>query len=119
MRQLQITPKGHLVNQALQHNFGIITSVSNLIKHDMIYIYHHMKIGDPVMLKRNTSNPFEPTAIDVYFKGFKIGTIAGKSNKIVSKLLDRGEKITATIKTMHKQKFMPLNGLDIELRGSI
>ena len=51
MRQLQITQKGHLVNQALQHNFGIITSVSNLIKHDMIYIYHHMKIGDPVMLK--------------------------------------------------------------------
>ena len=119
MRQLQINPKGRLVSTALNHNLGILTSVEQLGRFDMIYIYHHLKIGEELELIRDHSNPFEPYGIDVFFKGFKVGVVSPRTNRLNSKLIDKGAEVKATVKGLSKQKYMPLEGLDIEIKALV
>ncbi len=119
MRQLNINPKGQLVSQALYHNLGILTCVEDIAKYDMIYIYHHMSVGDELRLERDYSNIFQANQIEVFFKGFKIGMISKKSAGIICRLMDKGIPVSASIKGMSKNKYMPLNGLDIEIKAHV
>ena len=119
MRQFQISPKGPLVSAALDHNLGILTSVEDLSRYEMIYIYHHIHPGAQLHLKRDYNNPFEPDAIEVFFKGFKLGHISRKSNRLISKIIDTGGDVRAIVKSTMKQKYMPLSGLDIEIKALV
>ncbi len=110
MRQLKIQ-----VQKSTLPNLGILTQIVELNKFDMIYIYHHLSIGDTLFLERDYNRLWDKNAICVFFKGFKIGYISSKTSGIISKQIDRGEKVTAKVKELRKQKYMPLNGLDIEV----
>jgi hypothetical protein len=108
MRQLKIqAPKQNLPS------LGILTQIDELTKHDMIYIYHHLNIGAELILERDYARLWDKTAVGVFYKGFKIGYVSKKSSGIISKQIDKGHEVIAKIKTLYKQKYMPLEGLDI------
>lgn len=108
MRHLKIqTPQQQLPS------LGILTQIDELSSHDMIYIYHHLNIGSELTLERDYARLWDKTAIGVFYKGFKIGYISKKSSGIISKQIDKGNNVVAKIKTLYKQKYMPLEGLDI------
>lgn len=106
----------HLKIQVPQNNLpslGILTQIDELTKHDMVYIYHHLQIGSELTLERDYARLWDKTAVVVLFKGFKIGYISKKSSGIISKQIDKGHQVIAKIKTLYKQKYMPLDGLDV------
>lgn len=106
----------HLKIQAPQQeipSLGILTQIDELSKHDMIYIYHHLNINTELTLERDYTRLWDKTAIGVFYKGFKIGYVSKKSSGIISKQIDRGNQVIAKVKTLYKQKYMPLEGLDI------
>lgn len=119
MRQLEINPQGHLQQVANHPNFGILTTVENLARYDMIYIYHHMNVGDEITLRRDHENHFDEHCVEVFFKGFKLGTLSTKSNKIVARLLDKQKTVKAKVRSLYRQKFMPLDSLEIEVRAVV
>lgn len=94
-------------------NLGILTQIDELTKHDMIYIYHHLNVGCELVLERDYARLWDKTAVGVFYKGFKIGYISKKSSGIISKQIDKGNQVIAKIKTLYKQKYLPLEGLDI------
>jgi len=111
MRKLNIIK--HL--QPAIPSLGILTSVEQLSSFDMIYIYHHLKVGSFLELKKEESHFLDKNAIQVYFKGFKLGYLSQKISSIVAPRLDNDVNIIAKIKTVNKLKYLPLKGLDIEL----
>jgi len=96
-------------------SLGILTQIVELNKFDMIYIYHHLSIGDSLFLERDYDRLWDRNAICVFYKGFKIGYISRTTSGIISKQLDKGEKVVAKVKALRKQKYMPLDGLDVEV----
>ena len=94
-------------------SLGILTQIVELNKYDMIYIYHHLSIGDSLVLERDYDRLWDRNAICVFYKGFKIGYISTKASGLISKQLDRGEKIITKVKALRKQKYMPLDDLDV------
>jgi len=110
MRQLKIVKTINKVP-----TLGILTQVEELTKHEMIYIYHHLQCGEELELERDYARLWDKYAVAVYFKGFKIGYISTNTNAIVSKQIDKGKKVVAKVKKLYKQKYMPLDGLDIEV----
>jgi len=95
---------------------GILTNVVELPHYEMIYIYHHLQSGQPVELRREENHIFDRSAIAVYFKGFKLGYISNRINGLISQKIDAGKAVTASIRNITKQKYMPLSGLELELK---
>ncbi|MCT4581689.1 MAG: HIRAN domain-containing protein [Flavobacteriales bacterium] len=94
---------------------GILTRINELSKHEMIYIYHHLKIGSELFLERDKTRLWDQHAVAVFYKGFKIGYVSDHTSGLICKQLDKGLTILAKVKTLYKQKYMPLDGLDIEV----
>lgn len=108
MRHLKIQPQ-----QTKLPNLGILTRISELSKHDMIYIYHHLKIGSELHLERDRARLWDKNAVAIYYKGFMIGYVSDNTSGLICKQLDKGLNVSAKVKTLYKQKYMPLEGLDI------
>jgi len=111
MRQLNIIPP---LTEALP-SLGILTNVIELTYYDMIYIYHRLKHGSRIELRREYNHIFDKNAVEVYFEGFKLGYISLKVNSIVAKQMDRGNTVLARVKSAKKHKNTALGGLDIEV----
>jgi len=111
MRQLSI------ISPSIQKipNLGILTNVVELSYFDMIYIYHKLDEKSRLELRRENNHIFDRNAVEVYFKGFKIGYISSKVNPIIAKQMDKGNTVIARVKSIKKQKYTPLSGLDIEV----
>ena len=52
--------------------------------------FEHLKIGTELTLERETENQFDPYAVAIYYKDFKLGYIPRGSNHDISKYLDMG-----------------------------
>lgn len=64
-----------------------------------------LKIGEPVVLKRQPDNPYDRLAIEVYAEdGRKIGYIPRSHNIIPASLMDQGARL--------RGKIVALNGVD-------
>ncbi len=111
MRYLKLEP---YQSKILPH-LGILTHVNELSKHDMIYIYHHLSIGAELSLEHDRTRLWDKNAVAVFFKGFKIGYISNNTSELVCKQIIKGMKVIAKVKSLYKQKYMPLEGLDIEV----
>jgi len=111
MRQLNIIPP---LTEALP-SLGILTNVIELTYYDMIYIYHRLKHGSRIELRREYNHIFDKNAVEVYFEGFKLGYISLKVNSIVAKQMDKGNTVLARVKSVKKYKDTPLSGLEIEV----
>ena len=49
-----------------------------------------MKVGERLILKREPDNKFDTRAIAIYYHEHKMGYMAKRHNKIISKMLDTG-----------------------------
>ena len=56
-----------------------------------------MSVGAPLKLVREPDNSHDSNAVAVYFQDEKLGYVPRGENGAVSQMLDRGEKLEATI----------------------
>lgn len=60
-------------------------------------LFHELKIGDKLTLKREAENPFDKRAVEVYWQGHMLGHIPRNQNAAISQMIDRKETLTANI----------------------
>ena len=110
MRQYKISP----FTASLPH-LGVLTNVMELTHYDMIYIYHHIQQNTLLELRRDEQHVYDKNAVEVWFKGFKLGYVSNKVNGLIARKIDAGKEVMAKVRNVKKQKYTPLSGLDIEL----
>ncbi|MGV6860789.1 MAG: hypothetical protein ACWA41_03405 [Putridiphycobacter sp.] len=91
-----------------------IVNVNELSSHDMIYVYHLLSLGTKVRLSKSQEESLlEEINYEVFYKNFKLGTITIKG---VSKSLYQNEsKLEAVISNLSKEKYLPLQSLELTL----
>lgn len=90
-----------------------IVAVEGLTNHDMIYVYHHIQRGSMVNLKSDGTNVTGDPRYSVKYRGFLLGfvTLSG----IMKSFFMEHNEMQAEIATISKDKFMPINRLDIQI----
>jgi hypothetical protein len=63
-------------------------------------LWHLLRPGALLELRRNPDNPVDGKAVEVYWRGHKLGHLPRTDNAIVSRLLDRGMKLRAKIQAL-------------------
>lgn len=106
----------NLINQlGFGESFALktVTAVNGLMNHDMIYVYHHLKKGSLVELKRKSENIHGDPIYDVFYEKFKLGecVISG----IMKSFYLNENSVFAEIVGLSKDKYMPIRELDIQL----
>ncbi|MCH2224783.1 MAG: hypothetical protein MK066_08450 [Crocinitomicaceae bacterium] len=97
-----------------QFNIKANLSVSELMNHDMIYVYHHLTEGAVVELKRYSENIEGDPIFKVYYKAFLLGVVTVSG--IIKSFYSSERSIIAEVSAVSKDKYMPINKLDIQLR---
>ena len=106
----------NLINQLgfnQQFNIKANLSVSGLMNYDMIYVYHHIKEGTQVELKRHSENIQGDPVFNVFYKGFMLGTVAVSG--IISSFYVGEDSFFAEVSGVSKDKYLPINKLDIQV----
>ena len=112
MRQLKIQ------NNSLNSNLpslGILTHVEELTRYEMIYIYHHLKSGAILDIEKDDNRAWDENSLMVSFKGFKLGYVSSKTSAMISKKMVQGYAVSASVKSVSKEKYLPLNSMDIQV----
>ena len=52
--------------------------------------FENLRIGTKLTLEREEDNQFDPYAVAIYYKNYKLGFIPREANKEISKYLDMG-----------------------------
>lgn len=105
-----------LINQlGVGDNFSIKTTVAveELMNHDMIYIYHHLREGTSVILEHSETNLKGDPRYAVKYKNFMLGyvTISG-----IMKSFYEGQQLgQAEISAISKDKCQPIKSLGIQI----
>lgn len=63
-------------------------------------LWHRLKPGALLELRRDADNPKDARAVEVYWRGHKLGHLPRTDNAVVSRLLDRGMKLRARIQAL-------------------
>lgn len=87
-----------------------ITKVEDLSRSEMIYIYHHISVGKSLELIAVDKNP---SKFFVMYKGFNLGYILLPSS--LNLVEEQLKVLKAKVSHFTKKKFMPIQGLDVEL----
>lgn len=84
--------------------------------------YHHgealwpqLATGQPLQLVRESDNRHDDRAVRVEWQGHKLGYIPRLDNAAVSQLLDRGERLEATIAWLNESR-SPWERVGVEVR---
>lgn len=96
--------------------FNTIVSVDELSDHDMIYIYHHLKVGSIVRLTAAGTNVKGDLRYQVGYKNFVLGFVT--LGDAVRAIYENQKTIDCEIVGLRKQKFLPINGIDISLQAT-
>lgn len=110
MRQLQINTQ-----QAALPQLGILTHVDELANYDMIYIYHQLKNGISLSIEKDEKRTWDDNSLAVFYKGFKLGYVSKRTSGMIQKFIKQGKHISATIRTLNKEKYAPLRDMDIQI----
>ena len=86
----------------------IISKVNNLTRHDLIYVYAKMKIGEPIELDTDPST----NTTWVIYKNHKIGTL----DSFDFQFWGLGSKVMAKINSISLNKYLPFENFDIEIK---
>jgi hypothetical protein len=65
--------------------------------HRAAAIWPFLRVGEPLHLRREPSNPHDRCAVAVWFKNEHLGYIPRRENLTLAKLMDQGERLEATI----------------------
>lgn len=87
--------------------------VEELYNHDMIYIYHHLAVGEVVELKRAGSDILGNPYFDVLYKEFKLGVV--KIDGLFRSFFEHEDQVYAKISAVSKSKYQPIKALDIQI----
>lgn len=79
----------------LQHS-----AVAGFQFHEGEQVWPALTIGAPLTLTREAENRFDPLAIRVEWNGQMIGYVPRVANEIAAGLLDRGERLSASIASL-------------------
>jgi hypothetical protein len=63
-------------------------------------LWHRLRPGALLELRRNPENPVDPKAVAVYWRGHQLGHLPRTDNAIAARLLDRGMKLRARIQAL-------------------
>ncbi|MFT5819612.1 MAG: hypothetical protein ACI8ZM_000837 [Crocinitomix sp.] len=106
--------KGFEISDSFKLN--TIVSVAELSDHDMIYIYHHLKVGSVVQLAAAGTDVKGNLRYQVSYKKFVLGFVT--LGETVRSIYENCETIESKIVGLQKQKFLPINGIDISLQAT-
>ena len=87
--------------------------VEELMNHDMIYIYHHLREGQLVELKKTGTDVLGNPRYDVWYKDFKLGVTCIEG--IFRSFYENEDLVYANISALSKHKYEPINALDIQI----
>jgi hypothetical protein len=96
-------------------SLGILTQVDELSRYDLIYLYHKLKAGSELEIEQDKTRSWDDNALSVSFNGRKIGYVSQKTSAIVRKKIAQGFAVSAKVKSVLSDKFMPLKSLDIQI----
>ncbi|MBK7130925.1 MAG: hypothetical protein IPM74_18240 [Crocinitomicaceae bacterium] len=90
-----------------------VAEVTELLQHDMIYVYHHLNPGDEVDLKFAGTNLKGDIRYQVFFKTFLLGyvTLGGYFRSY----FEDNSLLRGRISSVTKEKYLPISQLDVEL----
>lgn len=72
--------------------------VAGLRHHEGQSLLPRLKAGQPLTLRREPKNPYDPLAIAVFtFSGHKLGYLPRRLNQIPANLMDRGRPVIARV----------------------
>lgn len=94
-------------------NLKSVASVDELSNHDLIYIYHHLQIGSDVMLQSEGTNVKGDIRYKVVFRNFTLGYVS--LGGYFRGYYESNSTLTARIKSIKKEKFLPAREIDIEV----
>lgn len=60
-------------------------------------VYPSLRLGDELTLRREPENPYDHKAIEVYWRGEKLGYIPREDNSVIAQLMDRGQELKAMV----------------------
>ena len=82
--------------------------VKGLANFDLVYIYHHLKIGSECTGELTTDDEYA-----ISFKNFRLGIASMPS--IAQSFIDKNETVKCNIVYMEKVKFLPPTFIKVEL----
>ncbi len=65
--------------------------------HRAAAIWPFLRVGEPLLLRREPSNPHDRNAIAVWFKNEHLGYIPRRENRTLAMLMDQGQRLEARI----------------------
>ncbi len=101
---------------APEMRFNTIVGLEEVSHHDMIYIYHHIKVGSEVQLELAGENIKGDKRCRVLFRDFILGyvTISGPLRIFYKDL----SVCRASVCHIHKKKFLPIHEIDLSIQAT-
>lgn len=101
------------VGKILQHS-----PLAGFQYHQGEALWPQLAVGQPLQLEREPDNRYDDRAVRVEWHGHKLGYVPRLDNATVSQLLDRGEKLEATIAWLN-ESHNPWERIGVEVKWAI
>jgi hypothetical protein len=72
--------------------------------HEAAVLWEEMKVGDPLVLKREPDNAFDANAVRVEWRGRMIGYLPRAENRAVAAEMDRGGRVEARVARLREHR---------------
>lgn len=72
--------------------------------HDAPALFHQLQVGDRIDLVREPTNPHDPAAVRVDWRGYKLGYVPRRENSALAWAMDGGEAVMARISTLREHR---------------
>ena len=77
-------------------------------------VYHHIRKGTYLEIKKSSSNPFNYN-LNIFYKKYFIGNLQGKFNQTVSDLLTKSKNLLVRVNKTEQEKFMPTQNIQVKI----
>lgn len=82
--------------------------------HAAAEVWHELRVGDPLELRREPDNPHDANAVSVSWRGRKLGYLPRRANAAAAWGLDRGQQLNARISRL-AQHPNPARRIEVEV----
>jgi hypothetical protein len=82
--------------------------------HAAAEVWHELRVGDRLELRREPDNPYDANAVSVCWRGRKLGYLPRRENAAMSWGLDRGQRLGARISRL-AQHPNPARRIEVEV----